>query len=57
MKGKPKILIESKENNLFDLITIENRKEIKIYKIARFHLLKIKMKLVKNVLKKLLQIH
>ena len=51
-KEKPKILIESKEKNLFDSITIENSNDKKIYKIVQFHILKDKMKLVKKMFRK-----
>ena len=46
------ILIESKEKNLFDSITIEDSNDKKIYKIFQFHILKDKMKLVKKLFKK-----
>ena len=46
------ILIESKEKNLFDSITIEDSSDKKIYKIVQFHILKDKMKLVKKLFKK-----
>lgn len=46
------IIIESKEKNLFDSITIEDSNDKKIYKIVQFHILKDKMKLVKKLFKK-----
>jgi hypothetical protein len=47
------IILQSKEKNLFDNITIEdNENDKKIYKIVQFHILKDKMKLVKKMFQK-----
>ena len=47
------IILQSKEKNLFDSITIEdNENDKKIYKIVQFHILKDKMKLVKKMFQK-----
>ena len=51
-KDKTQIVIESREKNLFDSITIEDSNDKRIYKIVQFHVLKDKIKLVKKLFKK-----
>ena len=49
---KAQILIETKEKNIFNNITVEESSDNKVYKIVQFHILKDKMKLVKKIFKK-----
>ena len=49
---KANIIIETKERNIFDNISIEDASDSKVYKIVQYHILKDKMKLVKKIFKK-----
>ena len=49
---KSQIVIESKEKNIFNNITVEESSDNKVYKIVQFHILKDKMKLVNKIFKK-----
>ena len=49
---KPQIIIESREKMIFEMISIGDSADTKVYKICQYHILKDKMKLIKKLFKK-----